>query len=130
MKPRELAMILKSEYSTSLPSQPAGLKPLLEDLELYPHSYSPQQIHTLTASIMHFLRFSNTAPFSLPEPSSSNSSRRHPVAELPSQLVLQGLTAFREEFLKHDPGISHGNCRKCLGKRSRQWITCIYSKTH
>src|SRR3989338_3256740 len=76
MKPQELAMILKSEYPTSLPSQPAGLKPLLEQLELYPHSYSPEQIHTMTASIMQFLRSSNTIPFSLSEPSSSNSRRR------------------------------------------------------
>src|SRR3989338_8534251 len=103
MKPQELAMILKSEYPTSLPSQPAGLKPLLEQLELYPHSYSPEQIHTMTASIMQFLRSSNTIPFSLSEPSSSNSRRRHPATELPSQLVLQGLTTFREEFLKGDP---------------------------
>src|SRR3989338_10506983 len=81
MKPQELAMILKSEYPTSLPSQPAGLKPLLEQLELYPHSYSPEQIHTMTASIMQFLRSSNTIPFSLSEPSSSNSRRRHPATE-------------------------------------------------
>ena len=55
MKPRELALLIKSKY-TSLPYKPLGLQEMLVQMELLPHNYTKQQIFNLTSEIMVSIR--------------------------------------------------------------------------
>ena len=105
MKPKELAMLLKPHLTSPL-SQPADLVAPLQKLGLFPVSHSPQQVYTLTSSIMQVLRSSKKPPISLPTPSSSrvdSHRQRNQDPALAFQMVLQGLTSFRQQFLMHDP---------------------------
>src|SRR3989338_7124281 len=103
MKPQELAQIIKSEYRSRLPTMPVQLKPMLEELALYPRSYSAAKVNSLTSSIMKSILSLKFKPsISLDQPTTAG-YRSSNSQQLSLQIVLEGMTAFRDAFLNQDP---------------------------
>lgn len=103
MKPRELALLIRTEFPNEISSQPSSLVPFLHRLGLFPHSFSSPQVHAMTSAMLKSLHSSMEPLISLTLPVLSGSRSRTRAAVTPFHHVLQGLTTFREDFLKHDP---------------------------